>query len=205
MYFKNHAFNHDAPSFHEALGISKKQQERCRERVFFSTFANALQGMELYEDEEDRPAQFSTKTGDLSRTLQLIDDQLEYEYTIFMFMKYQTLAQEAMAKYVAMNNSDLSESSKAKLKIMLQLEDLVLQHRVEHGDDDDHSPAKDRADFIVTPGGLMKRIDLVKQSHYSFDTYFNMVQMKNLDGKKPSSGSDFDVDDMLRDIFKGND
>ena len=204
MVLKNLTFNHEADNFHEAIGVNEKQRNRCRERVFFATIANALQGLELYEDDDDRPAEFTSKTGDLSRTLKLIEDPIEYEYTLFMFIKYQSLAQESVAKWVAMNNSDLSESSKAKLKIMMQLEDLILDHHAKHGDDDDDrsKSSNSKPELIVTPGSMLKRIDLVKQSHYSFDTYYNMVEFKNLNGAKRSSGSDFDVDDLLRNAFR---
>lgn len=198
MVLKSVQFNHEAENLHEALTVSSTQKQRCRERVFFAAFANALQGIELYEDEDERPREFHTKTGDLSRTLSLINDPLEYEYTLLMFLDLQPLAQDSFSKYKAMHDDDMDESDKKKLQLMMKLQDLVFEHK-SHEEDN-------KADMSVTPGTMIKRVELVKQSHYSWDTYYNMVKAKNF--FRPvdrSKGSDFDIDDMLRNVFDKDD
>ena len=125
MVLKTMSFNHEVENLHEALNVSANQRDRCRERVFFSSFANGLQGIELYEDAEEIPAEFHTKTGDLSRTLKLITDPLEYEYTLLMFMKIQPLASDTFHKWYAMNNSSVDESTKSKLDLMMNIHDRI--------------------------------------------------------------------------------
>lgn len=199
MVLKSVKFNHEAENLHEALTVSTTQKQRCRERVFFAAFANALQGIELYgENEDDCPREFHTKTGDLSRTLSLINDPLEYEYTLLMFLDLQPLAQDSFTKYKAMHDNDLEESSKRKLQLMMTLQDLVFQHKTEEED----MPS----DISVAPSAMIKRVDIVKQSHYSWETYYNMVKAKNFfRPESKSKGSDFDIDDMLKNVFDKDD
>lgn len=199
MVLKSMKINHEADNFHDALNMTVRQQERCRERVFFAAFSNALQAEELYEDPSDAPAEFHTKTGDLSRTLQLITDPLEYEYTLLMFMKLQPMAQDTYAKYKAMNSDRLSRSDKSKLDIMMHIHDLLLRHKNEEEQEEN-----DNAHVTITPGSLIKRIDLVKRSHYNWDTYFNLISSKNFyytDEKKFGEKERDDINDMLRNIF----
>lgn len=202
MVLKTMNINHEAENFHDALNMPRNQQERCRERVFFATFSNALQAEELYEDPDDAPREFHTKTGDLARTLKLITDPLEYEYTLLMFMRLQPMAQETYAKYKAMNDDNLSRSAKGKLEILMSLHDLVVRHKHDEEEESD----TDNTGYVITPGSLLKRIEMVKKSHYSWETYFNMIKAKNffyINDEKSSKdkGSDFDIDDILRDIL----
>ena len=204
MVLKTMPFNHEVENLHEALNVSSNQRERCRERVFFSSFANGLQGIELYEDAEEIPAEFHTKTGDLK----LITDPLEYEYTLIMFMQLQPLAAETFHKWQAMNDSSVDKSTKSKLDLMMSIHDLVLKFK--HADEqEEDSSASSNDNQVITPGSMMKRIELVRTSHYSWETYYNLVKSKNFfyseDSNKPSKGSDFDIDDMLRGIFGKDD
>jgi hypothetical protein len=201
MVLKNAQMNHESNNIHEALPLSKRQRERCRERVFFATMANGLQSSELYgDDEESCPPEMSTKSGDLTRTLQLINDPLEYEYTLLTFLKLHGLAHESMEKYLAMNSKNLSKSERSKIELMLNLHDLVVRQKAEEEEGM-------TAEFVVTPKSLFDRADLVKSSHYNWETYFNMVKAKNFyylldeDSEPKQKGSDFDIDDMLRNVF----
>ena len=200
MVLKNAPINHEADNLHDALTIPKNQRERCRERIFFATMANGLQALELYAEEPDEcPKEMCTKTGDLQRTLKLINDPLEYEYTLLTFMKLQNLAQESMHKWKAMNDTSMSKSQRAKLEIMMNLHELAVRHGAEEGGDNDNS------EFLISPNSLLKRVDLVKSSHYNWETYFNMIKAKNfyylVDENESKAGSDFDIDDMLRNVF----
>jgi hypothetical protein len=212
MFLKTAQINHDSENLDQALNLSLNQLYRCRERIIFSTVANALQGRELYEDDEDCPKEFRTVTGDLARTLSLITDPLEYEYTLLTFTRLQDLTTDTIAKWLALNNSELSKGSRAKLEFMMNLADLVIEHKSSFNDDDDDddnekNSSDDRQSHTITPGGLFKRIDLVKRSQYSWDTYYNLVKSKNYFYGKvaSSSGSDFDIDNMLNNIFNRDD
>lgn len=200
MVLKTSTFNHEADSLQEAIGIPSNVRERSREKIIFSVIANHLQGRELYEDEDSIPAEFHTMTGDLARTLSLITDPYEYEFTLLTFTKIQDLANETVQKYRFMNSSSDKDAVK-KMNLLTNLQDLMIQFKMETDED---NPTPDAT--YLSPKSLMERIDLVKSSHYSWETYYNMVKSKNFitGKKKASSGSDFDIDDILRGIM-GND
>ena len=79
MVLSTKELNHELDDFHGALGITDYTRTKCRERIFFTAMANALQRRELFEDEDDAPKHMRTVTGDLQRCLHLISDPLEYE------------------------------------------------------------------------------------------------------------------------------
>jgi hypothetical protein len=208
MFLKSSVINHESSSLDEALNLSPNQLYRCRERIIFSTIANALQGRELYEDSEDCPREFQTVTGDLSRTLSLITDPLEYEFTLLTFTRLQDLTSDTIAKWLALNSSDVPKSTKSKLEFMMSLADLVIEHKISSSDDDDDSGDDKKGNdnnhnHAITPGGLFKRIDLVKRSQYSWDAYYNLIKSKNYYHSKVASGpgGDFDIDNMLNSLF----
>lgn len=208
MFLKTAQINHHAESLDQALNLSLNQLYRCRERIIFSTVANALQGRELYEDDEDCPREFRTVTGDLARTLSLITDPLEYEYTLLTFTRLQDLTSDTIGKWLAVNSSDVNKGVKAEIEFMMNLADLVIKHKSSVDDDDDNKDSSDdNLNPAITPGGLFKRIDLVKRSQYSWDTYYNMVKSKNYFYGKVASGSggDFDIDNMLNNLFNKDD
>ena len=205
MFLKSTSINHDAETLDQALNLSTTELYRCRERVFFATIANALQRVDLYEDSEDCPREFRTKTGDLSRTLSLISNPLEYEYTLLVFTRLQDLTQDTVAKSLALNDDRMSKGSRAKLQLMINLADMVMEHQLSSDDTDDEETDNENSSDRqpITPGMLFKRIDLVKKAHYSWDTYYNMIKAKNFYYPKNgvSTGSDFDIDDMLNNLF----
>lgn len=196
MILKSLSLNHDADNLHDALGLSSRTRIKCRERLFFSCFANYLQGAELYENEDDAPKEFTTKTGDLSRVLSIINDPLEYEYTLLMFMKLQDMATDASAKHKMLNDSDTENNDRIKLQILQNIHDLMAQQKL--------SEAPDDYEFVITPSSMNKRIEMVKASRYNWETYYNMIAASDFFGSgssKPSKGGDFDVDDMLRGLL----
>jgi hypothetical protein len=62
--------------------------------------------------------------------------------------------------------------------------------------DDDDDTEEDEIDNI-TVNTTIKRIDIVKSSHYNFDTYMSLV-VKKLSSRPDS---DFNVDDFLKDYI----
>ena len=71
MLFKQRGFNHDDQIFHRALNITDEVKTVVREKIFFSSFSNALQAMDLFENIDDAPRSLSTVTGDLEKCLQI--------------------------------------------------------------------------------------------------------------------------------------
>lgn len=193
MLLRNREFNHETENFHESLGISDETRVRCRERIFFNTFSNALQRLELFEDDDDAPKELRTVSGDLQRCLRTITDQLEYEYTLMIFNSTQRMAMESFAYYKHMLESHDNREDRIKLKIM----ELVEEMRGSKDDDDEDEDPISR----LNKKSMIKRIKFVKQSHYNFDTYLNMLNRwangnaNDFTEKKP------DIDDLLRNLF----
>lgn len=190
MILKNRQFNHSKEHFHDAMNIPTYVRTRCRERIFFAAFSNALQKQELFEDEDDAPKEMSTVTGDLQRTLSMITDDLEYEYTLLTFYGHQKIAMEAFGRYKYLNSKDQSKEDKLKLSIINLIEQL------RDKDDEDDEEEKDELDNINV-NTVIKRISIVKDSHYNFDVYLKQLTKKL--SSRPDS--DFNVDDFLKDIF----
>lgn len=192
MILKDREFNHSKDHFHEAMNIPSYMRTKCRERIFFTSFSNALQRKELFEDEDDAPKDMSTVTGDLQRCLKMITDPLEYEYTLLTFYGHQRMAMEAYGKYKFLNSNEQSKEDKLKLSII----NLIQELKSNDDDDDEDSHEEDEIDKI-TVNTVMKRVSIVKDSHYNFDTYLKMVTKKL--SSRPDG--DFNVDDFLKDIF----
>ena len=191
MILKDREFNHSKDAFHEAMNIPSYLRTKCRERIFFAAFSNALQRQDLFEDEEDAPKEMSTVTGDLQRTLSMITDDLEYEYTLLTFYGHQKLAMEAFGRYKYLNSKDQSKEDKLKLSIINLIQELK-----DRDDDDDSKEEEDELDN-VTVNTVIKRISIVKDSHYNFETYLKQLTQKL--SSRPDS--DFNVDDFLKNIF----
>lgn len=189
MILKDREFNHNKDAFHEAMNIPSYIRTKCRERIFFASFSNALQRAELFEDEDDAPKEMSTVTGDLQRCLQMITDPLEYEYTLLTFYGHQRMAMEAYGKYKYLKSNNKSKEDKLKLSIINLIEEL-------RSKDDDDDQEEDEIDNL-TVNTAIKRISIVKDSIYNFDTYLKLLTKKL--SSRPND--DFNVDDFLKDVF----
>ena len=192
MLLKERDFNHDKDEFHEAMNIPGYIRTKCRERIFFAAFSNALQRAELFEDEDDAPKDMSTVTGDLQRCLKMINDPLEYEYTLLTFYGHQRMAMEAYSKYKYLNSSSQSKEDKIKLSII----NLMMDLKDRQEDEENNTKEDDEIDNI-TVNTTIKRISIVKSSLYNFDTYLKLVSKKL--SSRPDG--DFNVDDFLKDYL----
>jgi len=192
MLLKERDFNHDKDEFHEAMNIPGYIRTKCRERIFFAAFSNALQRAELFEDEDDAPKDMSTVTGDLQRCLKMINDPLEYEYTLLTFYGHQRMAMEAYSKYKYLNSSSQSKEDKIKLSII----NLMMDLKDRQEDEENNTKEDDEIDNI-TVNTTIKRISIVKSSLYNFDTYLKLITKK----LSSRSDSDFNVDDFLKDYL----
>jgi hypothetical protein len=192
MILKERDFDHNRDEFHEAMNIPGYIRTKCRERIFFAAFSNALQRAELFEDEDDAPKDMSTVTGDLQRCLKMINDPLEYEYTLLTFYGHQRMAMEAYSRYKYLNSSSQSKEDKIKLSII----NLMMDLKEKQEDEENNSKEEDEIDNI-TVNTTIKRISIVKSSLYNFDTYLKLVSKKL--SSRPDS--DFNVDDFLKDYL----
>ena len=192
MILKERDFNHTKDEFHEAMNIPGYIRTKCRERIFFAAFSNALQRAELFEDEDDAPKDMSTVTGDLQRCLKMINDPLEYEYTLLTFYGHQRMAMEAYGRYKYLNSTSQSKEDKIKLSII----NLMMDLKDKQEDEENNTKDEDEIDNI-TVNTSIKRISFVKSSHYNFETYLKLVT-KNLSSRPDA---DFNVDDFLKDYL----
>jgi hypothetical protein len=201
MLFKQRGFNHDHEIFHKALNITDETKTVVREKIFFSSFSNALQAMDLFENIEDAPRSLSTVTGDLEKCLMIIETQEEYEYALLSFTMYQRLTKPILAEYRMKNSSD-SEDREAILKhtIIEAIMELKRQKdREESEDEDDIDNEEETGPFAVNHSRMMTRLKYVKKSNYNFAKYMNMMQ-----GNKDTK-SDFDIEGLLGNILNGDD
>lgn len=197
MVLANQNFNHEIDSFHESLGISDDIRTKCRERIFFTTMANALQREELFEDADDAPKSMRTVSGDLQRLLQSISDPLEYEFTLIIFTNFQRMGMEAMAYYRHLRDNKNDRESRIKEMIMELVDEIRSKHESDDEDDDDNDQPIDK----LSKKNLLKRISLVKNSHYNFDTYMNLLKHWVNSGQNDNTGKKPNIDDLLRNLF----
>lgn len=190
MILKSKQFNHSEEGFHSALGVDKNTVILCRERIFFSHFANTLQSLELFSDRDLAPREMTTMTGDLKRTLEMITDPLEYEVTLIHFISFHRMATEAFAHWRFQNDSENSSEDKLKLQLLHLLKKLK-----DVSDDDDDKDDADSPHNNINVDTVMKRVDLVKKSQYNFSKYMELV------GHPIKVNNHPDVDDMLRGLF----
>jgi hypothetical protein len=185
MKLKTINFDHSEEGFHAAIGADENLIVRCRERIFFSHFANTLQSIELFKDRDDAPRAMTTVTGDLERCLRAISDPLEYEITLLHFMPFHRLATEAYAHYHFINDPENSSEDKLKLELMKMVSKLK---SLKDGDHDDDDKSDDINIDTVT-----NRIDVVKKSQYNFSRYMELMGYanKNYD----------EVDEILNGLF----
>ncbi len=199
MLFKQQGFNHEEEMFHRALNVTDDIKNIVREKIFFSSFSNALQAMDLFEDLDDAPRSLCTVTGDLEKCLQMIDSQQEYEYALLSFTMYQRLTKPILAEYKMKNSSD-PEDREAMLKHTIIEAIMELKREKDREESDEESfDDEEKGPFAVNHSRMMTRLKYVKKSNYNFAKYMNLLQ-----GNKDSK-SDFDIEGLLGDILKGDD
>ncbi len=157
-------FEHNSEKINVALGLSNKQDEKCRDIIFFSAFSSFLIGDELFDDDSEKPKAISTVTGDLQKALSLLEDELERNYLLFIFRGVHDTALDAIAKYKIFES--IKDEEKKKLELILQLLDLKLEEK-----------RKQEEDFeFYSPTEMFKKIELVKKSRYNFKRYLELIE-----------------------------
>lgn len=166
MLLKTVAFNHETSDIDEALNIPESVKEAAMEKIIFSSVSNSLIGHELYEDEDERPAELRTVTGDLQKTLSLVTDPLEYEFILLKFLHYHQLIKHVMSLYVNLNYN-ISEESRKEAQ---QIKKLFMMKELLKSEDDDK-----KSDALFSFNQMYKKIDMVKKSKYNFTRYMEYV------------------------------
>jgi hypothetical protein len=161
--FANHQMSHDSDKFHQSLCVPDQMRLLCRERIFFVSFSHALWRKDYIED--TAPKEFSTMSGDLQRTLRMISDPLEYEFTLLIFMHYQQMCQDATGYYNFLQESEQDPELKAKVEILKMLQ------KMKADEEGSSEPLIDQ----LNRDTLAKRIDMVGQSKHSFADYLNIL------------------------------
>lgn len=196
MYFKKLKFNHEARNIHEGLLIPDDIKNLVREKILFSSISNALQAWELFEDEEDAPTELRTVTGDLSKALSLVDNELEYDYMLFSFQDLHHNCKMFLSKHKAMNRLKDSEDREEYLKMKIISAIMELKDQSEKKDSDDN---ENDDTFVISDSTMKKRLKLVQKSKHNFDTYISMMKGENI------SSPNFNIDDMLGNLFNEKD
>ncbi len=202
MVLANRDMNHGAENFHETLNISADLKTLCRERVFFTAFSNSLQRYELYEDlHQDSPVELRTVSGDLQRCLRSISDPLQYEYTLLIFIGAQRASQKAFSFWLAERKAQSDPELQKKIEILRMLEELRDSVKTDDDDEDSQEPLIEQ----LNDKNMNMRVNLVKQSQHSFETYMNMLNRwagSNISVPKTVTK---DVQSMLTNLFSKND
>lgn len=185
MILKNFEFDHSAKTLNHTMKMSTKTMFKCRERVFFSTITHALQMFECEMSEVDPPMEISTISGTLQYTLNLVSDELEYEFTLLNFSTMHSMAQSIVKNYLIMENTKGPKSK--EIRLLFELNNSVVESRLNEDDD------CDEFDKSPTPKMLYDRCNLVKKSNFNWNTYYNMV-VNQIEGHS-------EVDDILNNLF----
>ena len=158
--------NHEAENIHKALNIPENIVKACREKVFFTTIANALFVDEMYSESNDAPRSLTTITGDLHKCLQMSDNQLEYEVILLEFLRHHDLALSAYRHYSMLHDNGDPEITKKLIKIqkLMELKEIMTSDEEEEKDSND-----------VTPNTMIKRVKFVKKSNYNFAKYMDLL------------------------------
>lgn len=193
MVIKNNNFRHEENHLYTAIGIDEQTMIQCRERIFFCHFSNALQCFDLFTERNEAPRELTTVTADLRRCLDMINDDIEYETTLFHFLNYHKLAQEAFAHWHFENDPKNSAEDKLKLQVVKMIAKLKnaasKDDKEKDHTDDDNGVNNDVEDLE----NIISRVDKVKASNYNFPRYMDAM------GYKLKTNNE--IDDMLNGLF----
>jgi hypothetical protein len=177
-------FDHNQEDIANAIGLTEEQTQLCQERIFFSSFSNYLRTTTLFDSRDEAPKDITTFSGDLQHCLSLIQNPLEYQYTLLIFMTLQRQALKMAALHSLMDESKADEEDVPKIKLIKSFLQIEAQFK------------KKENDSLNGIASVLKRIDFVEKSNYNFDTYLNLLNGKAVKGDIAK----FDVEDLLKDL-----
>jgi hypothetical protein len=177
-------FDHTQDEIAKAIGLSAEQTQLCQERIFFSSFSNYLRTHNLFDSREEAPKDLTTFSGDLEQCLKLIQNPLEYQYTLLIFMTLQRQALKMVALHSLMDESKADEEDLPKIKLIKSFLNIEASFK------------KKEADILTDFAGVMRRIDFVERSNYNFTAYLNLLNGNSVKGNI----AEFDVEDLLKNL-----
>jgi hypothetical protein len=160
--------DHHIDNIQKALGVPHDLVISSREKVIFTTISNALFVEEMYEKSSDAPKSLTTITGDLQKCITMMENELEYEIMLLMFMHYHEAAIAAFRHY----NSFESEED-PELKKKYELFKKLMEVKKLMSDDDEDKEENDP--FALTKFNMIERVKFVKSSNYNFQKYMEQV------------------------------
>lgn len=186
MYLKHSSCDHNQDNMYLALGYSKQQEIRIRERIIFHKFNRVINLYETYgEDMDEAPAEERTTSATLHEILQTIDNAAEYEGTLLMFNKVDDVCRSIMQAYLMLQRDEVPDLAKRMMRHKLEEASLEMEK------ENENNPAA----TATTAVKMLERVDMVKECNGSFEMYMKMYAEKNYEPVHT------DVDAMLDGLF----
>jgi len=160
-------FNHEAENLQNALSISNETNKKIQEIILYSSATNYLLGRELFDNDNERPKQLTTVTGDLEKALSFVETEEEKAYLLLKFQSLQELMVECIGKYRMLMDAKTS-TQRNKAGMIIQLLSLKMEEQLEEKD-------AEIKEHFISPIGLLNRIRFVKESRYDFKKYLEIL------------------------------
>jgi hypothetical protein len=160
--------DHHIDNIQKALGVPHDLVISSREKVIFTTISNALFVEEMYEKSSDAPKSLTTITGDLQKCITMMENELEYEIMLLMFMHYHEAAIAAFRHYNSFESEEDPELKK-KYELFKKLMEVKKLMSDDEQDDEENDP------FALTKFNMIERVKFVKSSNYNFQKYMEQV------------------------------
>lgn len=177
-------FDHTQDEIAKSIGLSNEQTELCQERIFFTSFSNYLRTTNLFDSREEAPKDLTTFSGDLEQCLKMIQNPLEYQYTLLIFMTLQRQALKMVALHSILDESNASEEDLPKIKLIKSFINIEASFK------------KKEEDILTEFASVIKRLDLVEKSNYNFNSYISLLKGNSV----KNNISEFDVESLLKNL-----
>lgn len=193
MYLKFAEFKHGEDEILKGCGASNQQFITVRERIFYHTIKQYSTVYNQYDlDEPDNiPGHLRTKTGILEDMVNEVDNHLEYDLCLLMFMKYSTAISEMFKLYMMLEKAKEMDQNayNMMMKRLKSANRELLEKAEEQGKDED-----DPEVIAMLPTNMVKRIEIYAKSDGTFSDYLKMY------GELKIENIHSDVDDILKNI-----
>jgi hypothetical protein len=160
--------DHHVENIQKALGVPHDVVISSREKIIFTTISNALFVEEMYSSSIEAPKSLTTVTGDLQKCITMMENELEYETMLLMFMHYHDAAISAFRHYNTFE-AEKDPELKKKYELLKKLMEFKKLMSDDEQDDEEEDP------FGLTKFNMIERVKFVKSSNYNFETYMEQV------------------------------
>lgn len=200
MYLKFAEFKHEEDEIVKACGATDQQMITVRERIFFHTMRQYntvyTQYIDMNDDDDDEsssiPGHLRTKTGILQDLVNEVENRVEYDLCLLMFMKYCSTVSDIFKLYMMMEKAKTENMSvyKQMCRKIKDADDVILE-KAEEGGKEQQDPSV----ITMMPTNILKRIDLYRKSDDNFENYLKMYNDLNIENVFS------DIDDLLGKVF----